>query len=94
MSDTQSKTADAHLRQRIEKIIDTQYEFDTQYEVEDNSQTTQKLVDSTISFLGDCSETGEVFLDQALGFAIEKLESESNATQPTQDAINYGGGLK
>lgn len=88
MSDHLSQAKEVHLRQKIKNIIDVQYE------VQDNGETTEKLIDSTISFLGDRSEAGEVFLVQALDFAIEQLVQETEAPQSCQEAINYGGGYK
>ena len=45
-------------------------------------------------YLGDCREAGEIYIIQAIDFAIEQLASESNEVPVYQDAIEYGGGLK
>ena len=39
-------------------------------------------------------EAGEIYIIQAIDFAIEQLASESNEVPVYQDAIEYGGGLK
>ncbi|EDL61725.1 hypothetical protein [Gimesia maris] len=88
MQRKQSQAVEGELRQQVREIITTQYE------VQNDGPLVERLIELTMNYLGDCREAGEIYIIQAIDFAIEQLASESNEVPVYQDAIEYGGGLK
>ncbi|WP_417395938.1 hypothetical protein [Gimesia chilikensis] len=88
MQRDQSEAVEGELRQQVREIITTQYE------VQNEGPLVERLIELTMNYLGDRPEAGEIYIIQAIDFAIEQLASESNEVPVYQDAIEYGGGLK
>lgn len=88
MQRDQSQAVEGKLRQQVREIVTTQYE------VQNDGPLVERLINSTMTYLGDHPEAGEIYIIQAIDFAIEQLASESSEVPVYQDVIEYGGGLK
>lgn len=88
MQRDQSEAVEGELRQQVREIITTQYQ------VQNNDPLVERLIELTMNYLGDRPEAGEIYIIQAIDFAIEQIVPDSNEVPVCQDAIEYGGGLK